>query len=61
MLADGALHPQRCSHGALGVVLVGDRGAEQGHDGVAEDLVDSPTEAGHVRHEALEAGRRRWT
>ena len=53
-LGDRSLHPQRCSHGALGVVLVGDRRAEQGDDGVAEDLVDPPAEAGHVVDEALE-------
>ena len=53
-LPDGSLHPQRCSHGALGIVLVGDRRAEEGHDGVAQDLVHSPTEAGHVLDEALE-------
>ena len=41
--------------GPLGVVLVGDRGAEQGDDGVAEQLVDAPAERLDVGDEALEA------
>ena len=35
--------------GALGVVLVGDRGAEQGHDAVAGELVDRALEAVDAR------------
>ena len=50
-----ALHPQGGPHGPLGVVLVGNRGAEQGDDGVAEQLVDAPAEALDVGDEALEA------
>ena len=49
------LHPQRRPHRPLGVVLVGDRGAEEGDDGVAEQLVDAPTEQLDVGDEALEA------
>ena len=49
------LHPQRGAHGPLGVVLVGDRRAEQGDDGVAEQLVDAAAEQLDVGHEALEA------
>ena len=40
-----ALEVQRRVAGALGVVLVGDRRAEQGHDPVAGELVDRPLEA----------------
>ena len=49
------LHPQRRAHGPLGVVLVGDRRAEQGDDGVAEQLVDAAAERLDVGDEALEA------
>jgi hypothetical protein len=48
------VHLQAGPHGALGVVLVGDRRTEHGHDGVAEQLVDTPAEHLHVGHEALE-------
>ena len=51
---DGLLHAQRRPHGALGVVLVGDRGAEQGEDAVAEQLVDPTTERGDVVDQTLE-------
>ena len=43
------LHAQRGPHGPLGVVLVGDRRAEQGDDGVADDLVDPAAERGRCR------------
>ena len=46
---------RRGPHGPLGVVLVGDGGAEQGDDGVAEQLVDAAAERLDVRHQALEA------
>ena len=49
------LHPQRGPHGALGVVLVGDRRAEQGDDGVAEQLVDAPAERLDVGDQPFEA------
>ena len=50
-------HPQCRVTGALGVVLVGDRGAEDGHDPVAGELVDGALEgldgAGQQGEEAL--------
>ncbi len=49
------LHAQAGAHGALGVVLVGDRRAEEGEDGVADDLVDPAAEVGDVGGEPLEA------
>jgi len=39
-LVDGGMDLQHRPHGPLGVVLVGDRVAENGHDRVAEQLVD---------------------
>ena len=50
------LHPQPGAHGPLGVVLVGDRRAEQGDDGVAEQLVDAAAEQLDVGDQPLEAG-----
>jgi hypothetical protein len=56
----GAVHRQRRlhleggAHGSLGVVLMGDRGAEQRHDLVAHDLVDPPTVVPDVGDEPLE-------
>ena len=50
------MHPQRGAHGPLGVVLVGDRRAEQGHDLVADDLVEVAAEVDDVGDERLEAG-----
>ena len=55
MSGERLLHPQRGAHGPLGVVLVGDRRAEQGDDGVADDLVDLPAEGVDVGDEPLEA------
>ena len=49
------LHPQGGPDGPLGVVLVGDRRAEQGDDGVADDLVDPAAEGIDVGDEPLEA------
>ena len=50
-------HPQRRVAGALGVVLVGDRRPEDGHDPVAGEFVDRPLETvdgvGEDREEAL--------
>ena len=54
-LADRPLHDQRGPYRAFSVVLMGDRRAEQGDDGVAHDLVDPPAELGHHRHQPLEA------
>jgi hypothetical protein len=50
-----AVQLQRGAHGALGIVLVGDRGAEQGEDGIADDLVDPAAEGLDVRDQTLEA------
>ena len=52
---EGLLHAEPGPNGALGVVLVGDRGAEEGEDGVADDLVDPAAEVGDVGGEPLEA------
>ena len=54
-VAQRLLHPQRGAHRALGVVLVGDRRAEQRQDPVAEDLVDPPAERRDVVDQQLEA------
>ncbi len=57
VLGDVVEHPQRREAGAPGVVLVGDRGAEDGHDPVAGEFVDGALEAAHLvgedREEAL--------
>ena len=57
VLADVVEHLQRRVAGAPGVVLVGDRRAEDGHDPVAGELVDGALEAldgvGEDREEAL--------
>ena len=57
VLGDVVEHPQRREAGAPGVVLVGDRGAEDGHDPVAGEFVDGALEAVHLvgedREEAL--------
>ena len=52
---DRLLHPQPGPHGAFGVVLVRHRGAEQGEDPVAEQLVDPAAVLGDVVDEAGEA------
>ncbi len=52
----GGLHAQRGADGALRVVLVGDRGPEQGEDAVADDLVDPTPELGDVGDQELEPG-----
>ena len=51
---DGLLHAQRRTHRPLGVVLMGDRRTEQGHDRIANDLVDPSTERGDVVGESGE-------
>ena len=38
----GCEHPQACAHCPLGIVLARDRGAEDGHDRVADVLFDHP-------------------
>jgi len=51
---DRILHPQRGVTRADGVVLVGDRGAEQRHDAVAHHLVDGALVAMSRLHHPLE-------
>jgi hypothetical protein len=57
VLGDVVEHPQRRVAGAARMVLVGDRGAEDGHDPVAGEFVDRALEAAHLvgedREEAL--------
>ncbi len=55
VLGDRLLHAQGGAHGALAIVFVGDRRAEQGEDRVTDDLVDLSAESSDIRHEALEA------
>ena len=52
---DALLHLQRRPHRPLSVVLVGDRCAEQGDDGVTDDLVHPPPEGRDVGRQTLEA------
>ena len=49
------VHAQRGAHRPFGVVLVGDGRAEQGHDLVADDLVEVAAEVDDVGDERLEA------
>ena len=44
-LVDGIGDAERGAHGSLGIVLVRDRGAEDRHDGVADELLDRSPEA----------------
>ena len=53
---DRLLHPQRRVAGAHGVVLVGERRAEERHDAVAHHLVDGALVAVDGLHHALEDG-----
>jgi hypothetical protein len=46
--------PQGRMDGALRVILVGDRGAEEGHDAVAEELIHRPLIAVHLGQHQLE-------
>ena len=50
----GRLHGQGGIAGAQGVVLVGQGSAKQGHDTVAEDLVDGALEAVHGVHHVVD-------
>jgi hypothetical protein len=52
----GVLHAERGIAGAQRVVLVGERGAEQGHDAVAHHLVHRPLVAVDGLHHQLEHG-----
>ena len=56
VIGDRLLHAQRRPHGALGIVLVRDRGAEQGDDAVPQDLVDPAAKGIDVLHQPFEAG-----
>ena len=47
-VADGKRRP----HGSLGIVLVCDRGAEERHHRVADELLDGPSEAFELRPNA---------
>ncbi len=53
-VGERSLHGERGTHRALGIVLVRDRGAEQGEDRVADDLVDLAAVGVDVGHEPLE-------
>ena len=56
VLLDGLLHPERGIAGPDGVVLVGERRAEERHDPVAHDLVHGALVAVDGLHHALEDG-----
>src|SRR5262249_9098925 len=56
VLRDRLLHPERRVARPDGVVLVGDRRAEQGHDPIAHDLVDGALVAMHCLHHPFEHG-----
>ena len=53
---DGLLHPQGRVAGPHGVVLVGERRAEQRHDPIAHDLVDGALVAVHGLHHPFQHG-----
>ncbi len=53
--SEGFMHLHRGSDGTVGIVLVGDRRAEQGQDAVAHHLVDSAAERRDVGDQPLEA------
>ncbi len=50
------MHAQRGADGAFRVVLVGDRRPEQGHDLVADDLVEAASEVDDVDDQGVETG-----
>ena len=52
--AHGGLHGQGRVAGAQGVVFVGNGGAKQGHDAVAQHLIHRALEAVHGVHHALQ-------
>ena len=54
VLGECLLHTERGANRPLGIVLVSDRGAEQRHDGVADDLVHATAEVVHIVDEAFE-------
>ena len=51
----GRLHGQGGIAGAQGVVLVGDRGAKQGHNAIAQHLVHRALEAVHRVHHVVQS------
>ena len=53
---DGALQGQRRIAGAQGVVLVGNGGAKQGHNAIAEHLIDGALKAVHGLHHQADGG-----
>jgi hypothetical protein len=54
ILAHGGLHGQRGVTGPQGVVFVGQRRPEEGHDAVAQHLVDCALEAVHSLHHVMQ-------
>jgi hypothetical protein len=56
ILAHGGLHGQGRIAGTQGMVLVGNGGAKEGHNAVAEHLVDGTLEAVHSVHHVVEGG-----
>jgi hypothetical protein len=54
IVADGVLHVQGGIARPHGMIFMGERRAEQGHDAVAHHLVDDPLVAVHRRHHALQ-------
>ena len=54
--AHGLVHPQRGVAGPHGVILMGQRRTEQGHDPVAHHLVDGALVVMHGFHHAFEHG-----
>ena len=53
---DGLLHPERRITSAHGMILVGDRGAEQGHDSIAHNPVHGALVAVDRLNHAFEHG-----
>ena len=51
-LLDGFARGERRTHGALGIVLVRNGSAEDGHDGVADELLHRAAEALDLRADA---------
>ena len=56
VLAHGGLHGQGGVAGAQGVVLMGQRRPEEGHDAVAQHLVHRALEAVHGVHHSVQGG-----
>ena len=52
----GRLHGQRRIAGAQGVVFVGNGGAKQGHNAIAEHLIHRALEAVHGVHHEVDDG-----